>query len=346
MTVKLITKELNQRTRPSVAVSKDLKLSEHMRQVNSIADGKGGTYPVWEFVGTTDFGTEWNNRQQYEIDAGRDEEPLLYESLYETSVNPNFEKNVTINMLGPGGVFFSAVTEGGEIKFAEIGASQKSIEIVDYAVGLQYSEQLVRYNMMWDVGIFERQAGIAHNALLNHIHLYPFISASYAAANQTAASAIGTTLAEKTLRTLEDAITSAKTDTTNPRRGQYDLLVSASNAFTVERALRGADVIGVDMQSSARSMIRNVIVYDGWSGTMNNLTVSYPGVTANKAYLIDVQPTNKMKYARSLVKFLLDRAEGNPDISRLLAAQIRLWSALGVYCSPLAISEEITLPTS
>src|SRR5690606_10825447 len=101
----------------------------------------------------------------------------------------------------------------------------------------EYSKDLVIFNSLWNVPIVERQMGVAHNALLNHLHLYPIINFNYQAANQTAAVTTGTTLTEDYLLTIEAAITAGRTDTTNPRRGPYTLLVSSSDVFSVERAL-------------------------------------------------------------------------------------------------------------
>lgn len=339
--VKILEKSRLAVEQPVWEYQQGTNLSAKVREISR----KKGDGIVWEFVGTDDF-VAWNERREWEIDAGRDSEPLLYEPFYQTTTNRAFEKNVTINRLGPAGVFFSQFFEGGETKFATIGASQQAVPIIDWTVGLEYSEQLVEYNQMWDVSIFERQAGIAHNALLNNIHLAPILTYAYTSANQTAASAIGTTLAEKYLHTLEDAVQNAKTDPTNPRRGPYNLLVSANNMFTMERAVAGNSAIGVDMNSSVRAMIKNMVIYDGWTGTMGNKSVAYAGVTPNKAYLIDADPMMKAAYARSYVKFLMMNKTGNPDVSRLIAQQMVLWSALGTYFSAAALVEEISLPTS
>lgn len=301
---------------------------------------------VWEFIQPEDFGAAWTTRQRYEIDAGRDSEPILYTPLYESMQDENFPSSVQINRLGPGGVVFNQLLPGGETRFASIGSGSQTIPMIDYTVGLEYSMRMVVYNEMWDVAIFERQAGIASNALLNHLHLYPIISAAYGAANSTAPNYTGANLAENYLRTLEDAIANAHTDTTNPRRGPYYLLTSMGHFFTLERALAGMNAGVADMNSSARSMIRGIIAYDGWTGTMQGESTTYPGVPLGYAFLVDVNPSLKMAYARSLIKFLLRRVTGNPDVSRLIASQEVLWNSVGLYVSPSAIVEHITLPTT
>ena len=91
-----------------------------------------------------------------------------------TSVSDaSLPKNVSVNTMGPGGVVFEEVFEGGEVKFSGITCGQYTVPIRHWATGLEYSKDLVIFNEFWTVPIFERQMGVAHNALLNHLHLTP-----------------------------------------------------------------------------------------------------------------------------------------------------------------------------
>src|SRR5690606_18998163 len=112
--------------------------------------------------------------------------------------------------IGPGGVIFEEVFEGGEVKFSSIGASEYTVPIRHWATGLEYSKDLVIFNELWNVPIVERQMGVAHNALLNHLHLGPILTYSYTAANQTGANTAGDSLVEDTFLTIQDAITNSK----------------------------------------------------------------------------------------------------------------------------------------
>ena len=276
--------------------------------------------------------------------AGRDEEPLLYLPIYDVQVDSTLPKNVTIYRIGPGGVVFEEVKEGGEVKFASVSESNATLPIKKYAVGLEYSEDLRLYNELWSVSIVERQAGIAHNALLNHIHLSPILTATYGANNQTAASAIGSTLVEKYMRTLENAITHATDDATNPRRGPYVLLVNGGQRYTTERMLNPVPQQGFTYQSSAIGLISAVVSYNGWTGTRGEKSTSYAGVTTGKAYLIDTSWRTEDFLSR--VKVPLESAMGNADISRFIAEQVVWYTHFGVYANPAGSVEEITWPTS
>lgn len=337
--IRIVTKENLARERKEWGFKPGFDIKEKLRIVQST---KGGT--VVEFIGTDDFASAWYERQRYEVDAGKDEEPILYRSIYREVKNSALPRNVTIHALGPGAVVFEEVKEGGEVQFVTIGESQRSVPILHYSAGLEYNKDLIMYNELWNVSIIERQAGIAYNALRNHLHLYPILSAAYTPSNQTPASAVGNSLPEKYLRTIEDAITASIQDTTNPRRGPYVLLVSTSDLFLLERALTRVSQEGFTLQSSAISRIREVIAYDGWTGWRGMKSTTYPGVASGKAYLIDI--SGRDRYFGSFIKQDLERTAGESDMSRFILEQV-IWDAyLGVYASPLSAVEEITWPSS
>lgn len=339
MEIKYHSKSLLAQRRDPVEIPANIDIRQH---ITEMARDNGKL--VYEFIGNDDFGTEWVTRQRYEIDAGRDQEPILYTPLFNIVRDASLPKTVNIYTLGPGGVVLEEVMEGGEVKFVRVSSGSKTVTMRHFATGLEYDKDLFIYNQLWNVGIVERQVGVAYNALLNHLHFYPLISYSYAAANQTAASAVGSSLVEKYLRTIEDAITNAKADTTNPRRGPYALLVNSGQAFMAERALNRVAQQGFTLQSSAIEKIRDVIEYDGWTGTRGKKSTTYAGVTTGKALLVDLG--YKDLTMQSYVKQDLQSEMGNPDISRFIKEQTVWDNYIGVYTNPIGAVEEITWPTS
>lgn len=339
MAIRFHAKELLMKDRPRVQMPAGLDIRQHIKPAGT--GEKGGQ--VYEFIGTDNFGTEWHQRVRYEVDAGRDQQPILYRPIYTEVSDPSLPKLVPLQKIGPGGVVFEEVFEGGEVKFVSVGSSEESVAIRHFGAGLEYSKDLMIFNQLWDVAIIERQAGIAHNALMNHLHLGPIVSYTYAAANQTAANTAGDSISENYILTLEDAITNAKADSANPRHGPYALLVASGNMFTWERALYKVLQQGFTKQSSAIDMVRDIIAYDGWTGTRGAKQTTYSGVTANKAYLVDL--ANKDADFVSYIKQALEAAMGNPDVSRFIMEQT-VWDLYqGVYANPLRAVEEITLPT-
>jgi hypothetical protein len=333
--MKIWSKDLLAVEKPKIQFPKGFRLSDHVREVR-----RGGER-IFEFVGSDSFSDEWNQRQQFEIDAGRDQEPILYTPIYDVIDDPSLPENVNIYKIGPGGVVFEEITEGGEVKFVSVGSSEETVRLRHWGFGLEISDDLVAYNRLWDVSIVERQAGIAFSALMNHLHFSGILDYSYASSNQTGAVTSGATDQEDILLTIEAAITASKTDTSNPRRGPYALLISSAQAFRVEKALSRVAQEGVQLQSSAISQIQDVIVYDGWTGTRGGKSTTYAGVTSGKGYLID--KANKMLDFKSYVKQGLEFYGEQQDVSRLLLQ--RVWDLRqGVYANPLRAVEEITWP--
>lgn len=325
--------------KPKIAFPKGFRLDQHLREIK----GAGGSNArVYEFIGSDTFSDEWNQRQQFEVDAGRDQAPILFTPIYDTITDPNLPELINIYKIGPGGVTIGEIYEGGEVKFASIGSSTESVRIKHFGVGIEYSKDIVMYNRLWDVAIVERQAGIAWNALLNSLAFGPILDYSYASGNQTGAVTSGATDQEDILLTVEAAITASKTDTSNPRRGPYSLLISSAQAFRIEKALSRVAQEGVQLQSSAINQIQDVIVYDGWTGTRGTKTTTYAGVTSGKAYLID--KANKMMDFKFYIKqdFRLDGED--MDASRFMTQKV-YDGYVGCYANPLRAVEEITLPT-
>lgn len=330
----VISKQRLAQQKDKIAFPKNFRLSEMVREI-----GKN----VFEFVGSDSFGTEWNERRRYEVNAGRDMEPILYTPIYNEIRDPSLPRNVPVYRIGPGGVVFEEVLEGGEVKFASVNSSDFSVAIKHYGAGLEYSKDLMVFNELWNVPIVERQAGIAFNALMNHIHFNPILAATYAAANQTAGNTDGSTLVEDYMLTIEDAITNSRTDTSNPRRGPYALLVASAQELTVEKALTREVQNGLARQSRVLDSIQTVIAYDGWTGTRGLKSTTYAGVTSGKGYLVNLGYRDQD--FQSYIKQDLLQDGTQDDVTRFLMQVV--WDTyFGAYANPTAAVEEITWPTA
>ncbi len=317
-----------------IAEMKVKNLEDHMRLRGE------GQRTIVEFLSGGQFGAEWYTRQQYEVFAGRDEEPELWQPIYSVEVNPNLPKVLDIYTMSAG-VVFQSVVVGGEVKFATLTETDKTIRQVHYAVGVQYDKDMIKYNRIFDIAMIERRAGIAYNALRNHVHLSPIISATYTGNNATAASSIGSTLLEKYMSTIEAAIETAKA---NGRRGPYILMIAGGNSMKMANALKLQVQDGAGGPRAGISQIRAVIEYDGWEGTMGAKTTTYEGVTANTAYLISTQYQDQDFLSK--ISQELDYAMGNPDVSRFILEQTIWDTYFGMFAAPLNAVQKITLPTS
>lgn len=331
---KFYSKETLQKNKEKIAFPSNLRLKDHLTPLQGQRD-------VYEFVGSDSFGSEWNERRRYEVDAGRDEEPILYTPIYNEIRDASLPESIPVYKVGPGGVVLEEINEGGEVKFASVTSSEFSVLMKHYGVGLEYSKDLVVYNQLWRVPIVERQAGVAFNALLNHIHFNPILTATYGAANQTAGNSSGATTVEDYMLTIEDAIVNSVEDTTNPRRGPYALLINSNVQFTVEKALSRVAQQGVQLQSSAIDQVQSVIAYNGWTGTRGSKSTTYSGVTSGKAYLISLQYRDQD--FQSYMKQDLMEHGMQEDVSRFMTQVV--WDTyFTAYANPTAAVEEITWP--
>jgi hypothetical protein len=141
---------------------------------------------------------------------------------------------------------------------------------------------------------------------------------------------------------MEDAITAAQTDDTNPRMGPYVLLANPANRFQLERTFTAVPQTGTPVQSSVVGMINQMIFYRGWTGTRGHKSTSYAGVTAGTAFLIDI--SNKVSDFQSYFKQDLQSAQGNEDVSRFILEQVVYDAYFGVYANPGRAVQKITLP--
>lgn len=333
---------LNNNQIPHPYLGDNFNLTDHIRLT------AGNKEHVAELISTGNFGANWYQRIRYEVDAGREEVPLVYQPIYEITDDPTLPRTIPIERLGPLGVVFEEVEEGGEVKFASVTESTDSVTIKHRAVGLKYTEDLLLYNEMFRISRMERRFGNAHNAVMNHIHLSPIISASYTGSNITDGTALTSFRAdapmeEKFARALEAAMNTATDDGTNPRPGPYVLLVGTGAALTARRALMAAPQQGFNIQASPiMDLVTDVIVYRGWSGERGGKPTTYAGVASTDAYLIDVG--NKAFDFQSFVKHGLRMRMGEGDASRFIERE-NIWdSRVGVFANPLRAVHKITLP--
>lgn len=301
---------------------------------------------VKEAIATDDFSYDWNRRIDYEFEAGLDEEPRLFGAIYDVQVNEDLPEIYQLEVASNAGYALEEVTEGASVKFAYTTSSNRTLKIRHYATGLRYTEDFFMYNRTYMMGDHERDFGIAANALMNHIHMNPLLTATYTGSNATAASSTGDTLIEKIRNTISAAI---QTSTTNNRRGPYALICAVADTPSLVQAItdvpqEGSDRFAPNVIGSRG--VRTIVEYDGWTGAAGKKEVEYPGVTAGTAYLVSMNPTLRRRYLVSRFKHDLRRREGPGDMLRFIMSEV-IWDArFGVYTAPTDVIQKITLPTS
>lgn len=294
--------------------------------------------PLKELITLEDAGT-LQQKITLDVAEGQEEVPLLYQPVYTTQVNANFPQHVDTNFITSAGVVFLEKLEGGEVQFGAMAPGVPGVvPIKTWAAGFEYTEDMVVYNQDWNFESLNRAFGEAYNALLNHLHLGPIISFSYAAANQTGATNVHTDFIMEVRETLKTALNKC----TLARRPASVILASIADRFTIEDALN----LNQNPDTAATltrigSTIDTIIYYDGWNIDVGSKSYVYPGVTPGKCYLVYPK-----RYLIELEKHGLMIDTDNADISRLIEQQVVGRTRRGIYADIERSVEEVTLPTS
>lgn len=295
--------------------------------------------PIQRLITTSDGLTTLAEKVYLDVNEGRENVPVLYEPLYQPLRADNLPRTIDLNLIASASVVFLQRFEGGEVHFGHMAANTPaSVSLANYSAGFEYTSEMAEFDETWRIEELNRAFGEAYNALLNHLHLGPFITYSYTSANQTAADATGATLVDRTRNTLINAY---RESVTAKRPGSV-LLAATTNRFQLEDAIaRRYDNVG--NQFPALDAIDTIIYYDGFQITVGPKTYTYPGVPAGTAYLI--QPRRRL---REIVKTKGGQdmwiETGNPDVSRRIEDQLAAHTYRTLYADVAGSTEEITLP--
>lgn len=341
--VKIISRDtmLNQRRTQTTEENVVYTLGGEMKSVvKKIANGNVTTLtlnkPLGEMITSSAVAPELMEKIVLDVELGREQVPLLYGLIYDRMENANFPEVFDAKWVQYGVVMFAQITEGGEIDFGHLKAEQGPIaRIFTYGAGFEYTEDMVEYNKTWEMEAYDRAFGEGHNALLNHLHLYPIISAKHKAENKTAAQGADADPIElKYKKTIKKALE----DAAKAKRPGTILLASEANKYTIEDSLKKMTINGTD--HAEISSISAIIYYDGWEVTVGKKTKGYNGVPDGKAYLI--RPKRGFK---ELIKHTLRVDSQGSDLSRLIEQQIVGRLRRGVFAAIDENVQEITLPS-
>ncbi|MCH4199269.1 MAG: aspartate ammonia-lyase [Clostridium tyrobutyricum] len=265
-----------------------------------------------------------------DVELGREAVQLVYNPIYDTISDPNLPQTLDAKWALYGNCVFLEHIEGQEIKFGSLSAEHGPVaRIQTYATGFEYTKEMIDFNQTFNVEMLNKSMGEAYNALLNHMHLYPIIGANYKASNKTAFQ--GKTDDPLWLgiwRTLNQAIK----DTVIAKRPGTILLASKADQTDIEMAIRGGHQLEGSIYPSIAG-ISTIIYYDGWSVQVGKKSYEYKGVTPGTAFLIRPQ-----RGFKELVKKDMTPETGNPDLTRLVEAQIVGYCYRGVFA---AIDENV-----
>jgi len=303
--------------------------------------------PVGEMITTAAGRKELLEKVVLDVELGREQVPLLYTPIYDRLEDPNFPEVFDAPWAQYGVVIFFSHMEGEEVKFGHIQAEQgPTARIVTYAAGFEFTEKMVLFNQTFSMEELERSFGEAYNALLNHIHLSPIITHTYAAGNKTAAKYVTAEGKPTTggagdahpLLSLRETLSVGLEDAAVKKRPGNVLIIASANQRKVTDSLAQLHVRGTDFEPVGG--IDTIIAYDGWSTKVGKKEYEYAGADAGKAWL--VRPKRGFK---ELVKYDLMIDAGDGDLSRLVETQVVGRAYRGTYAALAENVQEITLPS-
>lgn len=314
------------------AATKAESIIKEQKSLDWSEEVKAGRVTVKEMIGTDDGSREFIEKTTYDLYQGRENVPLLYKSIYTTISDSNLPKTLTEEQFAPVQVVFLEKFEGGEVRFGALGQGvTKTVTLHTYAAGIELSEDMIEWNQTWRMSEVGVAFGEAYNKLLNHLHLYPIVSGTYATtgaslAEQKAAQEDGTSAQLVAYDT--DLPTTFRNALQVLPRGSI-LLINSADRYKIEDAI--ASSMYADTSPSLvkqRLSSANIIEYDGDSVVVGGKEYTYTGVTSGYAYLIAPK-----RNFREYIKHDLRTDSGDGDLSRLIVTQMVGRARRGVLAS-------------
>ena len=244
--------------------------------------------------------------QQAIIDITNEEvnHPPLYKEIYEEIKDSSFPQSLDVKDIIGLQTAFGIVGDGESVPLADFKCEDLgSVHFKTMATGYSVTEEWVAFNQSWKLEQANKAIGLAHAAILDHIHLSPIIKAKYDNKNKTDKQTVkdGTPLqiVYQSLRQgLKDAMSRRN------RRGYVFkptvALCNSSTALDVMSAVRGETEKGKTL--GTLGMIEKVVVYDGWSGEVNGAKYEFEGPKDNEVFLIEPKTSFKALVKKELTK--------------------------------------------
>lgn len=268
-----------------------------------------------------------------DVELGREKVPLLYGAIYDNITDPNLPQLLEAKWAVRGAVIFLEHLEGQEVKFGVMQAEQgPTVKIRTWAAGFEYTKEMKEFNQTFEIESLNQALGEGHNALLNHLHLSPFLTHTYPAVNKTASLAAA---GEERWVSIWRTLNKAASDAATRKRPTSVLLANSSDRSDIEMALKGFQASGTTYPPIPG--IESIIFYDGYEVRIGKKDYGYAGVTPGKAYLI--RPKRGFK---ELVKKDLQIESNQGDLSRLVESQMVGFAFRGAFAAVDENVQEVT----
>jgi hypothetical protein len=289
---------------------------------------------IEEMISTDDGAQELVDQITYDLYDGAEEVELVYKQFYNTITDSNLPEVVPLKGADELQVVFLQHVEGGEVQFGALAPGQrKTVEILTWSTGFQFTEEFVLYNKTWEMSENAKALGRAHNKIRNHLGLGPIVTGTYtttggglnaqraAQKNGTAQLVAYSTSVQVSLKNGLKVLPKANKILVNSFDYENVLEAIASDVFDQNSVLKGS--------LSRKLRADDVVEYDGDEVTVGKRTYVYAGVPVGFAFLVCA----KSQDFRELVKHELLVDSDDKDLSRLVLDQTVARSRRGIYAA-------------
>ena len=222
-----------------------------------------------------------------DVSLGMAEHPALYSFIYEEIKNADFPRTIKVMELIGMRAAFGVTNDGESVPMADFKFGKlDTVEFKTFAAGYSISRGWVNFNEFWKLPQASKALGIAHNAILDHLHLSPIITHSYTGNAVTNKVTTGSTDLENVWLTLRQGLKDAlkRTNAGGYRIRPTIALCNSATAMDVEAAIKGLLQKGTQLGQLAQ--IQSVLSYDGWTGEVGGIKYEFKAPADNEVYLI------------------------------------------------------------
>ena len=251
------------------------------------------------------------------FEKGVDDEPVLYDKIFRTMPGAAFTSEIVpiVDLLGLQAAF-TVVSGGQSVPLAEWKYGEDSVaRFYTQGGGYQLTRDDVRWNKYFKAAQAAYEYGQAYNRSLNHAHFAPIFAYSYSGSGATAAvTNTNVTPFERVWLTLWNAAMNIPEQKDSVFGSRLRARIGICNRKTAH-IYNTINNVGLWVRGSRYEPINlfdELLIYDGYSGTINGKTYEYAGPADGKIYAVEP----KKKFV-SVLKEPLTRLEQMGEIMRL-----------------------------
>lgn len=255
---------------------------------------KGGWEP--RALGEMDWDREtiakFGDGMTLSFQKGVEDEPLLYDRIYRLVPGAAFTSEIVPvqDLLGLQAAF--TVVSGGEsVPLAEWKYGEDTVaRFYTYGSGYKLSRDDVRWNRYFKAAQASYEMGQAYNRALNHVHFAPIFAYNYTGAKITAACTNASANAfEKAWLTLFQASQDipAQTDPVFGTRLKARIGICNRKTATIYNMVNNAGLWVKGSKYEPINLFDELIIYDGYSGTINGKPYTYAGPADGEIYAVE-----------------------------------------------------------